>query len=176
MIIQCNSCQKSFNVPDSAITASGRLVQCSACGNKWTQYPKVNNMKVEKISAKKNVVKKSVIPKKLKKNKNAQKKDINPYSVEYLQKKHGLNIIDPSSHNKKSKNIKSSTKENKKISLGFYNYLLFFIIFCITFYGALNLTKDIIIYNYPALETSINYFYETLNYFKIIIIDIISSY
>ena len=39
MIIQCKSCDKKFNVPDSAITASGRLVQCSSCGNKWTQYP-----------------------------------------------------------------------------------------------------------------------------------------
>ena len=37
MIIQCNSCDKKFTVPDSAITAKGRLVQCSACGNQWTR-------------------------------------------------------------------------------------------------------------------------------------------
>ena len=53
MIIQCNSCQKSFNVPDNAITEKGRLVQCSACGNKWTQYLKISNKKEEKISANK---------------------------------------------------------------------------------------------------------------------------
>jgi predicted Zn finger-like uncharacterized protein len=176
MIIQCNSCQKSFNVPDNAITEKGRLVQCSACGNKWTQYLKISNKKEEKISAKKDIVKKPVIPKKSKKIKKPKKKDVNPYSVEYLQKKHGLKIIDPSSHNNKSRNIKSSTKIKEKTSLGFYNYLLIFIIFCITFFGVLNLTKDIIINNYPALKTSINYFYETLNYFKIIIIDILSRY
>ena len=39
MLVNCNSCQKNFNVPDSAITAAGRLLQCGACGNKWTQYP-----------------------------------------------------------------------------------------------------------------------------------------
>ena len=39
MIIKCNSCEKEFVVPDNAITTAGRLVQCSSCGNKWTQYP-----------------------------------------------------------------------------------------------------------------------------------------
>ena len=39
MILTCNSCEKKFIVPDSAITDSGRLVQCSSCGNKWKQFP-----------------------------------------------------------------------------------------------------------------------------------------
>ena len=39
MIIECKSCGKKFNVPDQAITTSGRLVQCSSCGHKWTQFP-----------------------------------------------------------------------------------------------------------------------------------------
>ena len=26
-------------MPDNAITAKGRLVQCNSCGNKWTQFP-----------------------------------------------------------------------------------------------------------------------------------------
>ena len=39
MILECKSCQKKFVVPDSAIPAAGRLVQCSSCGNKWTQFP-----------------------------------------------------------------------------------------------------------------------------------------
>ena len=61
MIIQCNSCQKSFVVPDNAITSSGRLVQCSECGNKWTQFPiKAQNDKKaiiqENIKKKENIV------------------------------------------------------------------------------------------------------------------------
>ena len=39
MLVNCNSCQKKFVVPDSAITENGRLLQCGSCGNKWTQYP-----------------------------------------------------------------------------------------------------------------------------------------
>ena len=44
MILTCNSCGKKFVVPDSAITSSGRTVQCGSCGNKWKQFP-VNEIK-----------------------------------------------------------------------------------------------------------------------------------
>ena len=53
MLLNCNSCQKKFLVPDSAITKSGRLVQCGSCGNKWNQYP-IENNKLKKIIKKKN--------------------------------------------------------------------------------------------------------------------------
>ena len=39
MILTCNSCEKRFVVPDQAISAKGRLVQCGSCGNKWKQFP-----------------------------------------------------------------------------------------------------------------------------------------
>ena len=39
MILTCNSCGKKFVVPDNAIKASGRMVQCGSCGNKWKQFP-----------------------------------------------------------------------------------------------------------------------------------------
>ena len=39
MIVNCNICQKKFNLPTSAITESGRLLKCGSCGNEWTQYP-----------------------------------------------------------------------------------------------------------------------------------------
>ena len=110
MIIQCKSCNKKFTVPDSAITASGRLVQCSACGNKWTQYP------IKKEIEKPIVLKKPKTKKPIKKK--AKKKSIDTYSPEYLQKKHGIKIIDPSSINKKD-SIKGKKKELKKPSFGF---------------------------------------------------------
>ena len=31
--------RKKIYVPDNAITASGRMVQCGSCGNKWKQFP-----------------------------------------------------------------------------------------------------------------------------------------
>ena len=39
MILICNSCDKKFVVPDQAISAAGRMVQCGSCGNKWKQFP-----------------------------------------------------------------------------------------------------------------------------------------
>ena len=50
MILTCNSCGKKFVVPDSAITASGRTVQCGSCGNKWKQFPVNKIKKTEPIS------------------------------------------------------------------------------------------------------------------------------
>ena len=46
MILSCNSCGKKFVVPDNAIGPSGRLVQCSSCGNKWKQFPINDNEKI----------------------------------------------------------------------------------------------------------------------------------
>ena len=45
MILTCNSCGKKFVVPDNAITATGRMVQCGSCGNKWKQFP-VSEIKI----------------------------------------------------------------------------------------------------------------------------------
>ena len=56
MLINCDACQKKFTVPDSAITVSGRLLQCGSCGNKWTQFPAKDNT-VDKI--------KNIIPTKI---------------------------------------------------------------------------------------------------------------
>ena len=51
MILSCDSCEKKFVVPDNAISAAGRLVQCSSCGNKWTQFPIDKKVKAkEKVS------------------------------------------------------------------------------------------------------------------------------
>ena len=84
MIIKCNSCEKEFVVPDNAITTAGRLVQCSSCGNKWTQYPIDNSPKkpVIKKPEKSNNAKKvkKVGPKKI------RREGPTLYSQEYLEK------------------------------------------------------------------------------------------
>ena len=89
MILECKSCQKKFIVPDNAISKTGRLVQCSSCGNKWTQYPivkKETSQKPERVSPKLREVKvfNSPVTKKKK-----VKKRAGPsiYSKEYLEKK-----------------------------------------------------------------------------------------
>ena len=87
MLVNCNSCQKKFEVPDSAVTESGRLLQCGSCGNKWTQYPTrkkptENIKKIAPTNIKKKLtnVNKSVAPLKKK------KREVNLYTEEYLKK------------------------------------------------------------------------------------------
>jgi predicted Zn finger-like uncharacterized protein len=157
MLLNCNSCQKKFVVPDNAVTISGRLVQCGSCGNKWTQYP------VEKSVSKKTDTKEKI---KLNTQKNFSKKPKlkkNLYTAEYLQKKHGL-IINESNDVKRSK---LPTSQRKKNSFGFYSYIFFLFVFLITFFGILELSKETIILKYPILEAYINYLYEVIEIIKI---------
>ena len=169
MIIECKSCNKKFNVPDNAIPATGRLVQCSNCGNKWTQYPlKANKSKISELSqvmAQKKIVKKSQNKKKTKRS------GPTIYSSEYLEKKHGIKI--KQGINKK---ITKNNIDNKSYGLGFYSSIIILIFFIVSFFGVLNLTKDMIIFHYPFLESYILYFYETIENIKIIITDFLSAY
>ena len=141
MILSCNSCGKKFVVPDNAITEAGRLVQCSACGNKWKQFPVEIAEKKKVISkpvAKKNITK-PVSPKKPaspkrkvpspKRKVPKKTREINLYSPEYLAKKHGIKIKDT----KPTVSKKSITKD--KVSFGFYNSLLVFLVFIIFLTG-----------------------------------------
>jgi len=170
MIIQCKSCQKKFVVPDNAVTAKGRLVQCSSCGNKWTQYP--IKQKTQKIVKVKNAPKASK-----KKTKRKKTSGIDVYSEEYLQKKHGIKIIDPSSSDiKTKKNSQSKTKKTDNAGYGFFNYLITFSVLSIFFVGILNFEKSRLSRKFPFLEPYIENFFETLNNFKIIFIDFITSY
>ena len=57
MILSCNSCEKKFVVPDQAISAVGRMVQCGSCGNKWKQFP--NKTEIKKITSTKNFISKT---------------------------------------------------------------------------------------------------------------------
>ena len=164
MLLNCNSCKKKFIVPDSAITKSGRLVQCGSCGSKWTQYPTKNITTNKTVYAEKarSKTKVSAVKKtKLKKN---------LYTVEYLQKKHGIVIENPG--HKLDKKLKNSSAE--KSGFGFYSYIFFLFAFFITFFGILNPTKEIIVFNYPALEIYINYFYEVIDIVKMSLAELIN--
>ena len=172
MIIKCNSCEKSFTVPDNAITASGRLVQCGSCGNKWTQYPQENINKTPSIKIEKKPIQKQNLPKKKVIKKKKKIKQI--YSPEYLQKKHGIKIINPSDSPGISSDI---AKKNKSINgLGFYSYLLILTVLSLTIFGTLNLTEELINENFPKVGEYVSHLIETLNNLKIIFFDIFYKY
>ena len=169
MILTCNSCGKKFVVPENAITASGRMVQCGSCGNKWRQYPVGEVKKSQSIPSTKKVVSKPQPtkqkiekPKKVKRTAPKKPREISLYSPEYLAKKHGIKINDVQPEKKISK------QEKGKVSFGFYNSLLVFIFFVITLSRILYFSQEFIITNIPASEYYLNYLFESIrNIFEI---------
>ena len=177
MIIQCTSCDKKFNVPDAAITASGRLVQCSSCGNKWTQYP----IKTKPAPSKVYTTPKKVGPVKNKINK--KKTSPVPYSKEYMQQKWGSgsikNYVEEKGLTKKSKKIPAQEKKQKGKSVknkihsgfGFFNYIITVGVMSTFFIGILSFERSRLSRKFPFLEPYIDNFFETLDNFKIFILD-----
>ena len=165
MILTCSSCNKKFVVPDQAITSEGRMVQCGSCGNKWRQFP-VKNI-VKKSPVNKNLIRENIvaIPKKTKTKVRKVKKvrEINLYSPEYLEKKHGIKLND--------KDITTSKKNHssKKVSFGFYNSLFVLIVLIIAFTKVLHFSQDLIIINFPFTEIYLDVLFENIrNLFEII--------
>ena len=169
MILTCNSCGKKFVVPDSAITASGRMVQCGSCGNKWKQLPVQeveNNQSIARpkkvVSRPQPVQQKIQKPKKIKRTAPKKPREISLYSPEYLARKHGIKINDA----QPEKNF--SKQEKRKVSFGFYNSLIVFIFFVIALSRILYFSQGFIISNIPASEYYLNYFFESIrNIFEI---------
>ena len=168
MLVNCNSCQKKFTVPNSAITNAGRLLQCGSCGNKWMQYPIKEELKKEiseialvKTKNSKKVNKSKILDE-------TKKRKINLYSEEYLKKKHGLVIKDSLDSNQ--------IKSRKKITSdsNFFNYLVITTITVISLLGILNLLKELIIMSYPLTETYINTLYDVLGILGLTISNLIN--
>ena len=169
MILTCNSCGKKFVVPDSAITSSGRMVQCGSCGNKWRQFPtgeiKTNQSITPSskiISKPKKIKPNTQKPKKIKKTPIRKPREISLYSPEYLAKKHGIKINHSENQNKKSKS------KSINVSFGFYNSLIVFIFLVISISRILYFLQEFIITSIPASEYYLNYFFESIrNIFEI---------
>ena len=171
MILSCNSCEKKFIVPDNAITSTGRLVQCSSCGNKWKQFPtKDKAKKIEKPILPKPLTRKISKQKKLSKNKNIKKTGPNLYSPEYLAKKHGIKI--------KSESIAPNNKINKtkNIKLGFYPLVLITFVFIVFVARLIYFTQDQIVEKIPFVENYLDYFFESIKNVKELIQNFFTNY
>ena len=170
MIITCNCGEKKFTLPDNSIPVSGRMVQCGFCGIKWKQFPP-QNLKNETVIDKKisPSIKKSV-PKitKPKTKKVKKPREINLYSPEYLQKKHGISLD----------NVEKNRKQiiDKKVSFGFYNSLLLLIVLIIIVSRGLYFFQDIISEQFPFTKFYMNYFFESMRNMFEIFKNLISNY
>ena len=176
MILSCNSCGKKFVVPDQAITADGRLVQCGSCGNKWKQFPiksgvKQSNLvsKTEKIISKNPRVQKKI--KNVKKSNIRKRREIDLYSPEYLAKKHGIKL----DGGDKKVSVKNKLTDGK-VPFGFYNSLLLFLIIIIILSRGLYFFEDFVVQKLPFTEFYIDYFFESIRNIFEIWKNLISSY
>ena len=171
MILSCNSCEKKFVVPDSAIGVNGRLVQCSSCGNKWKQFPIKKEIKKTPNNVSKAPVSKKTqsAPKKIKKK---IKKKLGPdlYSPEYLAKKHGIRINDSNTLEKKTKKIVN--KEN----FGFYSYLIIFTVVIIFVLRMIYFLQESLYKIFPFSETYLKHLFETIFNIKEIILNFFFGY
>ena len=171
MIITCNCGLKKFSLPDNSIPSAGRMVQCGSCGLKWKQFP-VNNILSERTPPinKSNILKKqseTKIPKsKKKKLKNRNKREIDLYSPEYLAKKHGINLNE----------FKDNDLTKNKVSFGFFNSLIFFIVIIIAISKGLYFAQDFIVQKFPLSEIYFDYFFESVRNLFEIWKNLISSY
>ncbi len=170
MILSCNSCEKKFVVPDNAIGKTGRLVQCSSCGNKWKQFPIVREIEQkEKITPIKTAPKKARKIVKNIKRKASKKSGPDLYSPEYLAKKHGIKI-------KSEPEIKNKTIKNKtKVNFGFYNFIVVWTIILIVILRLLYFTQDAITERLPVAEIYLNYLFESIRNIKDIIQNFITN-
>ena len=49
MIIECQNCNKKFDLEDKLIPLKGRLVQCGFCHSQWHQLPNIITTSLKKI-------------------------------------------------------------------------------------------------------------------------------
>ena len=169
MILSCKACQKKFVVPDQAITASGRIVQCGSCGNKWKQFPVQTQQNIATRISKVSNKKTPNLSKVKKKNKKIKKtREIDLYSPEYLKKKHGISLNITQNNNK--------NKSEQIVSFGFYNSLILFVITFIALSKGLHFFQDIIVQKIPSSQFYLNYFFESIKNIFEIIKNLIASY
>ena len=174
MIITCVCGEKKFNLPDGSIPATGRLVQCGFCEKKWTQYPLKQTPEIVKTPP--------IVTKAAPKKKSQKRKGPAPYSKEYMQEKWGTSIekyaVDKGLTSKVKK-VKTTTKIQKqpksktieKPGFGFFNYIITYSILSIFLIGILNFERSRIGRKFPVLEPYIDHFFESLEIFKIFILD-----
>ena len=156
MIITCTKCEKRFVVADNAIPAEGRTVQCSACSNKWKQFPikeSESPVKAQPISVKKKRTKK--------------RKMSTPYTKDYMKQKWGTAVQDYAQKEglTKKPTRKKSPEDVKSSSFSFFYSIFIISIILLSFIGVLKLAESIIVTQFPFLEPYISYFFDVLNIF-----------
>ena len=146
MIIECQNCNKKFDLEDKLIPLKGRLVQCGFCHSQWHQLPNIiaSSLK-KKVIDKVDISKDEVKEQPIKKKKKIKSKDLNK-------------------------------QDFKKKNIGFFSYIFIFLISVIAFFLIAETFEYQINNIFPNFGNYIIYVYETLNNILILVKDLFKSY
>ena len=137
MIIECNNCNKQFEVSSKLIPNEGRLLQCSSCNHKWHFKKKNQTKEIQNIIDKKIKIKKKKIY------------DQSSFDFEENIEKNNLS----------EKNFEKAI-DKKKINV--LNFILLFIISFIALILFLDTFKNPISSFIPSINFILQNLYETI--------------
>tara|TARA_Y100000741_G_scaffold356005_1_gene332103 strand:- start:668 stop:1165 length:498 start_codon:yes stop_codon:yes gene_type:complete len=165
MIINCENCNKKFNLDSNLVGEKGRLLKCSKCNHIW--FFKIP-VKLEK---------KIIIDN----NKIEPHKNENPKINLYKDKKKIIDTTNKSNFNEKVKTTKKLNKDtkvnNNKILINSNNYVNYIVVILISLISLLLLIdtfKDYISIVFPSINIFLESLYQSLYDLLLFLKDLLS--
>ena len=153
MIIQCENCNKRFEIQDNLIPDEGRLLECGSCAHQW-QYTPITKLELtDDVQIKDKPTKQLIAKKKTKK-------------ISKIKKKFYENDTD----NEIDQTDENITTKEKNIS--FINFLLVGIISFVAIVILVDTFKNQIAYVIPNISLYINDLHEILRDIFLFIADL----
>ena len=159
MIIQCENCNKKFEIQDNLIPDDGRLLECGSCAHQWHYTPITKleltdevQIKTDKVQIKDEPAEQLIVKKTKKKSK----------IIEKIDESDTDNEIDQTNEN-------ITTKEK---NISFINFLLVGIISFVAIVILVDTFKNQIAYVIPNISLYINELHEILRDIFLFIADL----
>ena len=152
MIIQCENCNKKFEIQDSLIPDEGRLLECGSCAHQWHYTPITKLELTDEVQIKDEPTEQLIIKKTKKKSKIIKK------------------IYENDADDEIDQTNESITTKQKNIS--FINFLLVGIISFVAIVILVDTFKNQIAYIIPNINLYINELYEILRDIFLFIADL----
>ena len=152
MIIQCENCNKKFEIQDNLIPDKGRLLECGSCAHQWHYTPITKLELTDEVQIKDEPTEQLIVKKTKKKSKIIKK----------IYENDADNEIDPTNEN-------ITTKEK---NISFINFLLVGIISFVAIVILVDTFKNQIAYVIPNISLYINELHEILRDIFLFIADL----
>ena len=152
MIIQCENCNKKFEIQDNLIPDDGRLLECGSCTHQWHYTPITKLELTDEVPIKDEPADELIVKKTKKKSKIIKK----------IYENDADNEIDPTNEN-------ITTKEK---NISFINFLLVGIISFVAIVILVDTFKNQIAYVIPNIGLYINELHEILRDIFLFIADL----